>query len=216
MNKKALKAPRSSANKFDSSDYDRLGLERLIFFSDAVFAIAITLLALEIRLPAGGKSLNDDQLFAQLLGLWPSYLAYFISFTVIGVFWISHHRKFRFIKRYDSRLLMLNLFILMVVAFIPFPSSVISENPNRTATIFYALTMSLVGLLLAVMWWYASWHSRLIDSSLDAKQSRIQFIGPLSMALIFLLSIGVAFLNADTAKFSWLLILFATIYAHKN
>jgi uncharacterized membrane protein len=216
MNKKALKAPRSSASKLGSSDYDQLGLERLIFFSDAVFAIAITLLALEIRLPAGGDTLNDDQLFAQLLGLWPSYLAYFISFTVIGVFWFSHHRKYRYIKHYDRRLLMLNLLLLMMIAFIPFPSSVISENPNRTATIFYAVTMTLVGLFLAAMWWYASWHNRLVDPELGREQKRREFVVPLITAAVFLLSIAIALLNADVAKFSWLLTMPATIYANKN
>lgn len=81
-----------------------LGLERLIFFSDAVFAIAIMLLALEIRLPASENLMDDAQLFAQLAGLWHRYLGYFISFMVIGIFWMAHYRKYRFIKRYDSRL----------------------------------------------------------------------------------------------------------------
>jgi uncharacterized membrane protein len=144
-NRKISKSKQLSSNGGNFSEHDQLGLERLIFFSDAVFAIAITLLALEIRLPAGGESLNDTQLFAQLIGMWHRYLAFFISFSVIGVFWISHHRKFRFIERYDRSLLMLNLLLLMMIAFIPFPSSIISENPNRTATIFYAVTMTLVG-----------------------------------------------------------------------
>jgi uncharacterized membrane protein len=216
MNRKISKSRQPSSNERNPSEHDQLGLERLIFFSDAVFAIAITLLALEIRLPAGGETLNDMQLFAQLTGMWHRYLAYFISFSVIGVFWISHQRKFRFIKRYDGRLLILNLLILMMIAFIPFPSSIISENPNRIATVFYALTMTLVGLLLAAMWWYASWHNRLVDPALDRKQRSREFVVPLITATIFLLSIAIALLNADVAKFSWLLTMPATIYANKN
>jgi uncharacterized membrane protein len=216
MNKRISKSRQLSSNKYESSEYNQMGLERLIFFRDAVFAIAITLLALEIRLPAGGETFNDAQLFAQLIGMWHRYLAYFISFIVIGVFWISHHRKFRFIKRYDSRLLILNLLILMMIAFIPFPSSIISENPNRTATIFYALIMTLVGLLLVAMWWYVSWHNRLVDPELGRKQRRREFVVPLTTAAIFLLSIVIALLNADVAKFSWLLTMPATIYANKN
>jgi uncharacterized membrane protein len=200
----------------DSSEHDQLGLERLIFFSDAVFAIAITLLALEIRLPEKAETLSDAQLFVQLASMWQHYLAFIISFLVIGAFWISHHRKYRFIKRYDGRLLMLNLLLLMVIAFIPFPSSVISKNPGKTATIFYALTMILAGLLLTAEWWYASHNNRLIDSGLDAKQIRRQVAVPLSMAAIFVISIGITFLNADAAKFSWVLILPATIYWNKN
>ena len=195
---------------------DQLGLERLIFFSDAVFAIAITLLALEIRLPADAGSYGDVRLYAQLAGMWQKYLAFIISFLVIGTFWMAHHRKFKLIVRYDGRLMMLNLLLLMVIAFIPFPSSVLSSNPGRTATIFYALSMALAGLMLAAIWAYASWRNRLVDGALTARQRHQQFVAPLSTAAIFLLSIGVAFIDADAAKFSWLLILPVTLYANRQ
>ena len=194
---------------------DQLGLERLVLFSDAVLAIAITLLALEIRLPVSDKLLGDDQLFAQLTGMWHEYLAYFISFMVIGTFWMAHHRKYGYIKRYDNRLMLLNLLLLMVIAFIPFPSSVLSRYSSRPATIFYALTMLLAGVLLTLMWWYASWNGRLIDSGLDKKQIRGQFIMPLTMVGVFVISIGIAFFHADVAKMSWLLIVPASLYSRR-
>lgn len=195
---------------------DQLGLERLIFFSDAVFAIAITLLALEIRLPTEKVLLSDSQLSAQLTGMWHEYLAFFISFMVIGTFWMAHHRKYRFIKRYDDRLMLLNLLFLMLVAFVPFPSSIISKYSERTATIFYALTMALAGLLIAGIWWYASYHNRLIDPDLDVKQRQRQFAAPLITTTIFLLSIGVAYLDAGLGRLAWLLILPVSLYANKN
>lgn len=195
---------------------DQLGLERLIFFSDAVFAIAITLLALEIRLPATEELLSNSQLASQLAGMWHEYLAYIMSFLVIGTFWMAHHRKYRLIKHYDGGLLFLNLLFLMVVAFIPFPSSIISKYPDRAATIFYALVMLLAGLLLAVIWWYASNGNRLIDPRLDSKQQRRQFFAPLITSAIFLLSIGIAFLDVGIARLSWLLILLVAWYANKN
>jgi uncharacterized membrane protein len=188
-------------------EQDHFGLERLIFFSDAVFAIAITLLALEVRLPAGVEAFNDAQLFASLLGMWQKYLAYIISFLVIGSFWNAHHRKFRFIRRYDATLRILNLLILMVVAFIPFPSSVISESGTRTATIFYALTVMLVGLLYAALWWYAARHDHLIVAHLTTQQRRREFIAPLTTVSIFFISIGVTYLNINLARFLWLLAL---------
>ena len=195
---------------------DQLGLERLIFFSDAVFAIAITLLALEIRLPETDRLLNDSELSVQLADMWHEYLAYIISFLVIGTFWMAHHRKYHFIKRYDSRLMMLNLLFLMIVAFIPFPSSIISKYPDRSATIFYAMTMVLAGIFLSGIWWYASYRNRLIDAEVDAKQRKHQFITPLITSSIFLLSIGITFWDANLARFSWLLILLASWYANKN
>ena len=190
---------------------EHLALERLIFFSDAVFAIAITLLALEIRLPAAEDVLGNAELAQALFDLWPKYLGYAISFLVIGFFWFGHHRKFRLIKRYDGNLLHLNLLFLMVIAFIPFPATVISEYGNRTATIFYATVMGMAGLLSAAIWMYASYHNRLIDPSLDARQRRKEIWNPLMMSGIFLVSIGIAFLNDDLAKTSWALIAFTTL-----
>jgi uncharacterized membrane protein len=188
-----------------AEESDHIGLERLMFFSDAVFAIAITLLALEIRLPASESALTDDELSRQLLSLGPKYLAFVISFLVIGTFWLGHHRRFRFIRRYDRRLLLINLMLLLLVAFIPFPTAVISEYTHRTATIFYALIMTLTGLMSGAIWWYAAWHDRLIDPNMDRRQRRYERLAPLVIPSIFLLSIGLAFIDPDLARYSWAL-----------
>jgi uncharacterized membrane protein len=195
-----------SEGKPASSEQDQLGLERLVFFSDAVFAIAITLLALEIRLPSLGEHLTNDQLLQALLTIWPKYLSYAISFLVIGSFWMGHHRKFRFIRTYDVNLLLLNILLLMVVAFIPFPTSVISEYGNRTATIFYALVMTVAGLLNALVWVYGSYNNRLIEPNFTPSQRRRETLRALIVPSVFLFSIGLAFINEDLAKYSWLLI----------
>jgi uncharacterized membrane protein len=197
-------------------DQEQLGLERLVFFSDAVFAIAITLLALEIRLPVLDGGLTNAELTSSLLALWPKYLGYSISFLVIGFIWIGHHRKFRFITHFDSNLLLLNLLLLMVIAFIPFPASVISEYGNRTATIFYALVMILAGLLSAIIWIYSSFQNRLIDPTVDLRYRRKETWGPLLMSVIFLISIGIAYLNDDLAKASWGLIIFIYLLSDKG
>jgi uncharacterized membrane protein len=214
MNKRRSKSRRETAVEPDRQD--QLGLERLIFFSDAVFAIAITLLTLDIRLPSRETLLDDAQLFAQLIGMWHEYLAYLISFLVIGVFWMAHHRKYRYIKRYDSRLMLLNLLFLMVVAFIPFPSSIISKYSERTATIFYALIMALAGLLLAGIWRYASHRNRLVAPDLDARIRKREYSTSLTTTTIFLVSIGITFWNADIGRLSWLLILPASMVANRN
>lgn len=184
---------------------DEIGLERLVLFSDAVFAIAITLLALEIRLPVEATNLTDRQLFTDLLAIWPKYLSFVISFLVIGNFWIAHHRRFALIKRYDRRLLLLNLLVLMAIAFIPFPTSVISENGNRTATIFYALTITVTGLLSALLWWYAAWENRLVDLSVDKREARRNLLSILTTPAVFLFSVGLACVNPDWGKISWIL-----------
>jgi len=178
-----------------------------MFFSDAVFAIAITVLVLDIHLPVGGESADNNQLLAMLLGLWHKYLAYLISFWVIGLYWINHHRKFLLIKKFDHLLLSLNVLLLMVIAFIPFPTAVISENGNRTATIFYALIMALAGLLLAILWLHAARKNALVDARLSRRHRWREASGPLITAAIFLLSIGVAFFDEGLVRILWILIL---------
>ena len=195
----------SKKSQVHQLEKDEIGMERLVFFSDAVFAIAITLLALDIRLPdiAG---LGSTELLKELLSIWPKYLSFMVSFLVIGNFWLIHHRQFRYIERYDTRLIFINLFVLMAIAFIPFPTVVISENGNQTATIFYALTMCAVGLLLTLLWLHASSRHRLVSPNLDAAIVRRGILRNLSAPAVFFLSIGVAYINPDFAKFSWILI----------
>ncbi|MCB0013720.1 MAG: DUF1211 domain-containing protein [Anaerolineales bacterium] len=194
-----------SATNWGGLHSDEKGLERIVLFSDAVFAIAITLLALEIRLPVEASRLTDQQLLTDLVAIWPQYLSFGISFLVIGSFWIAHHRRFSLITRYDNRLLLLNLLVLMAIAFIPFPTSVISENGNRTATIFYALTITVTGLLSALLWWYAAWENRLVDKNVDKTIARRNLISILTTPAVFLLSIGLTFINPDLGKVSWIL-----------
>ena len=194
---------------------DHFGLERLVFFSDAVFAIAVTLLALEIRLPESDASLTDAQLLLQLQAIGPKYLAFILSFLVIGVFWIGHHRRFRFIQRYDGRLLFFNLLLLMIVAFIPFPTSLISDYGNITSTVVYALTMVAAGLISLLIWWYVSSHHRLIDPAMSVTEIRDEYWSIIATPLVFLLSIVVAFVDTELARLSWALIIPVWLFGHR-
>ena len=195
-------------SQLEKNYHEDLGLERIIFFSDAVFAIAITILALEIRLHNVDSSFTEKELTHALLTIWPKYLGYGIGFMTIGVLWMSHHRKFRFIQRYDRNLMWLNLILLMFVAFIPFSTSIISEYGNRTSTIFYAIVVSIASLASLCLWWYASNNSRLIDNNLDLRHIHHETQVSLAVFIIFTASIGLAYINADLAKFSWILIAF--------
>jgi len=185
---------------------DSRGLERLIFFSDAVFAIAITLLALNIQLPAGlppGSEVTDSALQVALAQTGKKILSYAISFLIIGVYWISHHRLFRHVERYDSRLIMLNLVLLMTIGFIPFPTTLVSEYGNRTAVVFYSASVALVGLLTVLTWWYATYRGRLLDAPLPQREWRLTLARQLLAPAVFLVSIGLAFINTELAKYAW-------------
>jgi uncharacterized membrane protein len=137
---------------------------RLEAFSDGVFAIAITLLVLEISVPEG----SGDDLLEAILDQWPSYLAYVVSFATIGATWLAHNTMTELLHRADSVLLRLNLLLLMLVSFVPFPTSLVAEhiherNAERVATTILGLNLLAIAILVSVMWRYAlrGEHARL-------------------------------------------------------
>ena len=126
-------------------------LERLVFFSDAVFAIAITLLVIEIPVPHLPRTATDAEFVNAVARLSPNIIGYAIGFAVIGAFWAGHHRSFMLARRYDSRLLMPNLLLLGLVAFMPFSTALVSAHMGmRVPTAFYCATM--LALAVANIW----------------------------------------------------------------
>ncbi len=195
----------------EETELEQLGLERLVFFSDAVYAIAITLLVIDLRLPPGSGELGNVELRNTLLSMLPQYFSYVLSFLVIGSFWNTHHRKFRYIKGYDRRVVLINLLLLMVVAFLPFPTAVLGESGNATATIFYAGTIVVASLLSALLWWYPVSHN-LVKEQTTQHERRMELLRPLLTALVFGLSIPIALDNAAWAKYFWALLIPVSIF----
>ena len=131
---------------------EELEFDRVAFFSDAVFAIAMTLLVVGIGIPHVRASKLDDALRAKDSEIF----SFFLSFVVIGFFWLAHHRFFAQLGAVDHRFMQLNLFYLAAIAFMPFPTAVVGTNNNRPITIIlYAVTLGVASLLEAVMLWYA-------------------------------------------------------------
>ena len=146
--------------------------ERVIFFSDAVFAIAVTLLVLEIRPPEDTRHLLHG-----LAALWPSYLAYVITFLLIGQVWANHHVMFDHLRRADRMVLFLNTLLLMDIAFLPFAASVLSAafhtgHGQRTAVVFHGTAFLLAAVLFNVIWDYARRGHRLLGTTIDAAGAR--------------------------------------------
>jgi uncharacterized membrane protein len=180
------------------------GMGRILALSDGVFAIAITLLILEIAIPA---TTGDADLPKALLGLWPRYLAYVLSFVVIARFWVTHHLAFRLIGRYDAALVWLNLLLLMFVAFLPFPTAVLGEhNGSPAAAILYGAAVLLAGLASAAYWWYASGRGRLLRPDVGGTRVRALRARGLSGPVFFALTLPVAAFAPYAAEILWFLV----------
>ncbi|HJW08861.1 MAG TPA: TMEM175 family protein [Holophagaceae bacterium] len=172
-----------------------ISTNRLEAFSDGVFAIVITLLVLELRLPPvpGG---GPGPLAPRLLAMAPQFVAYAIAFVIVGMTWIGHHGLFHLISRTDKTLMWLNLLILICVSFVPFPSMVLGLYPMHPVAIrLFAGTMLLASLSYNLAWWYAMKECRLIRRDLDPEVCRQQTLRGLQFIGIYALALAGSFLH---------------------
>jgi uncharacterized membrane protein len=190
-------------------------------FSDGVFAVAITLLVLELKVPDG-----DGGLAHRLLTIWPSYLAYVVSFLTIGIMWLNHHTLFTHIVRVDRVLLVFNLLLLMLVAVVPFPTKIIGEELRghlhgadaKTIMVTYGLLMIAMSICFSAIWWYVVFHQGMLDERLEEAAIRrsiprfgvgfagyvvttlIAFVSPLAALVLFgLIAVYYAFEHLPAA-----------------
>jgi len=152
---------------------------RVEAFSDGVFAIATTLLVLEIHVPTQ----HGHALTRALADQWPSYAAYVVSFLVIGVMWVNHHALFGYLARVDRTLIFLNLLLLMVVAALPWPTALLAEHlrdPDdaRVAGVIYSSVMVVHAMCYGAIWWYVTSRGHLLRAEVDreaAHATRLRF-----------------------------------------
>jgi uncharacterized membrane protein len=192
----------------DAEDEDRRHVrDRVIFFSDAVIAIALTLLALELPVPDGK---TDAAVWNSFVHQLPrDYLIFMISFVVIARLWYSHHQYFRYVHRIDPGLTVLNLLWLLMIVLLPFSTRVLGvESDLRFGTIQYAILISAVALILAAMVRHTV-RRGLLHASAPPGWARSMMAGACISAVVFLLSVPVAFVNANAAKYFWLILFVA-------
>lgn len=168
---------------------------RVETLTDGVFAIAITILALTIAQPSDYGRLAHD-----LADRWTSLAAYAVSFAIIGIMWLNHHSVFNHVEHVDRGFFYLNLFLLMTIAFLPYPTGVLGEalrrdEGARTAAVLYSTTMAVNAMAWAALWLYASRRRRLLRDSFPEEERRrttAMFVGG---GVPYFVSVAVAFVH---------------------
>jgi uncharacterized membrane protein len=191
---------------------ERRELERVGAFSDGVFAIAITLLVLNLEVP----HVAGDQLGAAISDLADAFEAYAIGFAVMGLFWYEHHRLFSSLARTSGRLVLVNLALLATIGLMPFTTAVLGSYDEPLAVTLYAanvgLTVLLQGLLMLV-----ALRESLSESEQPHSRPRDVIVGAISRALVFGISIPVAYeISQSLAKWMWLLLLVPGVVEHRR
>jgi uncharacterized membrane protein len=177
-------------------------LDRIIFFSDGVFAIAITLLVISIRVPSLPSDVSNSELSRHLLDEWPRVLSYAVSFAVIGLYWIGHHRSFAHLRRFDHPLIVVNLVFLGLIAFLPWPTAILGRyGGDRSAVVLCAASLALAGLASTALWVYA-WRAGLADAG--TRRARYLATRAAVPAVAFGCSIPIAYASLLAAQVSWL------------
>jgi TMEM175 potassium channel family protein len=176
-------------------DHAQPGLpaNRVEALSDGIFAIAMTILVLEVHVPELASSAD---LGAALARLWPKLASYVLSFLLLGTLWVGHHFQFHYIRRTDRTLLWLNIGFLMCISFLPFCTSVVGSYPQEPLGIrIYGGTLMLAGILLYAHWAYATRRRRLCHASLEESVVR-SIKNRIAVGLcVYAAAIGASFLS---------------------
>ncbi|WP_344239338.1 TMEM175 family protein [Kribbella hippodromi] len=181
-----------------SNQSDLAETSRLEAFSDGVFAIAITLLVLELHAPVLSEG---RRLWPALLHEWPQFAAYLASFAVLGIMWVNHHSMFRQIERTDRGLMFLNLFLLLWVTLLPFPTSMFAEHLKdesinaHVAAAVYSTNLTLAAIAFSLIWWYVL-RNHLVEHQLTKAQLRKSVLRYSLGTLFYAAMIGISFLSA--------------------
>jgi uncharacterized membrane protein len=203
-----------AANKRQSSHEggSDSALERIKLFSDAVIAIALTLLALEIRLP-NEHHITDARLLEILGSLWQRYLGFFVSFAVIGFLWMAHWRKFQLIERATSGLVWVNMLFLLSICCLPFATAVLGEHGNnRVAVVVYASAVTFASLCSALLSIYA-YRAGLMYSWVSKADVNNSLMNSLFTAAVFAISIGIVQYDAVLARYFWIVLLGSILFS---
>lgn len=182
---------------------------RLLALSDGIFSVAMTLAVIQVMPPDLGARLKAEGTAKLLLELIPDFIGIGTTFFIVGIYWVTHHRIFSYIRRTDRSFLFLNLYFLLGVTLMPFFVLISSAHDSDAgALVAYAVYVAVLGFLLDRIWRYASKKHRLIDAHLDARVIRYNHYRSWLTSVIFLLSCPIAYINTGLARCLWILMFF--------
>lgn len=183
-------------------------VEHVISFSDALFAFSITLMALSIQIPDFPSNISESEMTNRLGELLiPNIIHYMISFVVVGTYWIAYHRVFEYIKNVNITLVWLNLLFLLFISLVAYFTGLLAAyNTYRIIVISFASISSTAGFILCFLWWYASHNRRLVDKDMNPHLVRYFLVRSLVAPITFLISIGISFIDVQTANYFWIIL----------
>lgn len=166
---------------------------RIETLTDGVFAIVMTLLVFDIRIPAA-EIVAERGLFTALEAVLPNLASYILSFFILGVLWVGHHNQFFYIRRTDRTLLWINMFFMMAVALLPFSAGLLARFglSDGLALVIYDVNLIVAGLLLFVHWWYATRDNHLLNEEINDKVRRLVVVRVLLPPVLYTVAIGIA------------------------
>jgi uncharacterized membrane protein len=185
----------------------RLGRNRLEAFSDGVMAIAITLLILDVR----ATGAPPGELGRVLVEQWPSYAAYALTFVVIGIMWVNHHYLFDRVAVVTRPLLFLNIFMLMSISFLPFPTSLLSEYlrdgaNSHAAAVVYGINMTVISLSFSAVWFHLARHDHLMVEGASGADAQAALRSGLVGGGVYAATILLALVSAQACLVVWALL----------
>ena len=194
---------------FTMKDDRPVSTGRIETLVDGIFAVAMTILVLDLKAPSPGSRMGRDVFLSFVSELGDPLLNFIISFLLLSLFWIWHHRQFNEIKRSDSFLLGINLMLLAAISMIPFTTSMMSRFLDIwEADMFFHLNILLVGSLMVLNWWYATKNFRLVDKNIDPARVRREMMRGLATPVMALAGMGASLLIKGDSSVVYLLVPF--------
>lgn len=194
----------SDREREDESYISKNRLETLV---DSVFAFAMTLLVISLAIPAIPKSQAAAELPVYIAGMYPEFVSFLLAFLLLAVFWILHHRHFHFLHTVDSKILWLNIFILICIVLVPFTTSVSGDYSDvQIAVVLFHLNLLAIGLFFAIHWYYITHTPRLVEPPISERAARCGSRRSLITPSVALIGIALSFYFPGHSMLAYLLI----------